>query len=1105
MSNSFFVNMFSEKSRLLKLSLLFTLVLVAFLGFSAYKASAAYGDLITTYCSGYDYYGTYDDGNGGTYDSLIESNSASCGWPPCDPYGTPAGTFCSGYDLHNQNADGACGTYDAGVAEYNSASCGYVPPCDPYGTPEGGEYCSGYDYRGAFADGACGTYDASIENPSATCGYVPCDPYGTPAGTFCSGYDLHNQNADGSCGTYDAGVAEYNSASCGYNPCPGYGELQSTYCSGYDYIGTYADGACGTYDASIENPSTSCGYVPCDPYGTPAGTFCSGYDLHNQNADGACGTYDAGLVEANSASCGWPPCPGYGELQSTYCSTYDYYGTYADGACGTYDSLIEANSVTYCGYIPPCDPYGTPAGTFCSGYDLHNQNADGNCGTYDAGVAEYNSASCGWPPCDPYGTLESTYCSGYDYIGTYADGACGTYDASIENPSESCGWVPCPSYGTPTDTYCDGYDYRQNYADGNCGVAWTSSIENPSASCGWVPCDPYGTLVSTYCSGYDYYGTYADGGCGTYDSLIEGSSASCGCVTEPYGTQVSTYCSGYEYIGVYANGMCGTYDETIENPSGYCGFPAADTPYASPVGGDYDAEQYVYLYSNNYDNIYYTTDGNDPDSYSNWYSGSPITISGTTTLKAIAYGPGGNSGIMTEQYNIVTTAPYADPAGGNYTGAGAQLVYLYNSSMNYWYIYYTTDGTDPNGWSNQYYTPITIGETTTLKAIAYGPLGWSSIMTEEYYFTPAPGTPYASPAGGDYSSDQNVYLGSDNANTIYYTTDGSDPTQGSSYYDGNPIYISGTTTLKAKAWSDGGESDIMTEQYNYATPDTPYASPSGGTYSSEQYVYLYSNDGTIYYTTDESVPDSMSNAYSDYITIGSDTTLKAISIGTYGDSGIMSEQYTFATDIPTADPVGGNYGTAQDVSLSSTDPTATIYYTIDGSTPTTGSSVYATPIHIETPITLKAIADGTYGESGVMTEQYNIIMISGTLTSSIFDTTAHGAGFNSIMWKGSLGAGGTGKVQFQFAASDCLNGATNPPNCNDEGTWSYYGGATCGADDWFASVGPNTPVELKGTTCASAWQNKRYFRYKLMICSNDCVSAGSSTPVVTDVSVGWAP
>ena len=134
------------------------------------------------------------------------------------------------------------------------------------------------------------------------------------------------------------------------------------------------------------------------------------------------------------------------------------------------------------------------------------------------------------------------------------------------------------------------------------------------------------------------------------------------------------------------------------------------------------------------------------------------------------------------------------------------------------------------------------------------------------------------------------------------------------------------------------------------------------------------------------------------------------------------------------------------------------------------------------------------------------LSISGAVTSSVFDSTGFspGGGYNSIFWKGTMGTGNTGKVRFQFAGSDCLNGATNAPTCT-VGVWSYIGGATCATGDWFDPGAPNITVELKGATCQTVWNNKRYFKYKVQICSNDCVTAGLYSPTVTGIVVNLAP
>ena len=47
--------------------------------FIAYNYIAS-GTLLSTYCSGFNLYGTYADGAGGTYNALIQVNSLSCGY-----------------------------------------------------------------------------------------------------------------------------------------------------------------------------------------------------------------------------------------------------------------------------------------------------------------------------------------------------------------------------------------------------------------------------------------------------------------------------------------------------------------------------------------------------------------------------------------------------------------------------------------------------------------------------------------------------------------------------------------------------------------------------------------------------------------------------------------------------------------------------------------------------------------------------------------------------------------------------------------------------------------------------------------------------------------
>ena len=76
--------------------------------------------------------------------------------------------------------------------------------------------------------------------------------------------------------------------------------------------------------------------------------------------------------------------------------------------------------------------------------------------------------------------------------------------------------------------------------------------------------------------------------------------------------------------------------------------------------------------------------------------------------------------------------------------------------------------------------------------------------------------------------------------------------------------------------------------------------------------------------------------------------------------------------VVTASVAGGTYNSTQYVALSANEP-ATIYYTINGTTPTVSSPVYATPISISTTTTLKYFGRDTAGNSSLMQKQKYLI------------------------------------------------------------------------------------------------------------------------------------
>lgn len=296
--------------------------------------------------------------------------------------------------------------------------------------------------------------------------------------------------------------------------------------------------------------------------------------------------------------------------------------------------------------------------------------------------------------------------------------------------------------------------------------------------------------------------------------------------------------------------------------------PLADTPSAEPPGGSVVASNTTVTLLTGMDNatIYYTLDGSDPDESST--SGTSAVITGspgdTITLKAIAVATDMEvSDIATFTYTIGLPAdtPTASISSGSTVANNTEV--LLSSTTNDAVIYYTLDGSDPTQYSlSGSSTTITgaPGAVVTLRAIAIAPdMAVSDIATFTYYLQPQAATPTASPVSGSIVlNNTTVTLSTVTAGaTIYYTTDGTSPSAGST--SGNSVIITGTagTTVTVKAFAvapDMVDSNVAVFTYTIgksssgggggATPAGLLVTPSGGTFK-EQNVTLVFPAGAV--------------------------------------------------------------------------------------------------------------------------------------------------------------------------------------------------------------------------------------------------------------------
>lgn len=171
--------------------------------------------------------------------------------------------------------------------------------------------------------------------------------------------------------------------------------------------------------------------------------------------------------------------------------------------------------------------------------------------------------------------------------------------------------------------------------------------------------------------------------------------------------------------------------------------------------------------------------------------------------------------------------------------------------------------------------------------------------------------------------------------------------------------------------------------------------------------------------------------------------------GFYGCRIVMNSAKTvtanFTTDSRplsiTASPAGGSYTTPPTVGLIA-NKDAAMYYTLDGSTPTTSSTPYTGPIQLIGPATLKYFGqDGLGASSTVKTETY-------VIQNFTLQVTVNGTGNGSIISypDGISATSGTQTAQFQGGSWITLYAA---PNSNSQFSgWSQ----ACNGTDIYCTV-----------------------------------------------------
>jgi len=396
---------------------------------------------------------------------------------------------------------------------------------------------------------------------------------------------------------------------------------------------------------------------------------------------------------------------------------------------------------------------------------------------------------------------------------------------------------------------------------------------------------------------------------------------------------------------------------------------AAASPVLNPAPSTYSSAQSVTLSDSTAGaKIYYTTNGTTPTTSSSLYvAGNPITLSSATTLQAIAVAPGYSNSVVTTGNYFFTTGPVpaALGAAANVNGISIAATTVPNG------------GLDGEGYA---YAANLTGSV----------ISWSGSL----FALGAPGT-------SDAASSTTISLAAGKYASINFLATGVNGSQLNQIF--TVTYTDGTQTTYTQSLSDWGSPQSFAGESIVSTM-ADRVTQTGQTSAGPFYLYGYS------------------------FAISSSKTVASLQLPNNRNVVVLAVDLvpsgsTAAT--PTLNPAPGTYSSAQTVTMTDTTAGAAIYYTTNGTTPSTAATIYnaGSPPTVSATTVLEAIAVASgYTNSAVAGGTYTINSAQGATPISV--GLAAVGNVYGLVNAGSAVPGGLGLDRAGYAYAANLTGTS---------------------------------------------------------------------------------